>query len=500
MGFFGRLALPAWPLLLICAIARCAAQHTGEWKCHPPDFDTCGTDPKIFFLDPATGSDDNNGLTPATPFLTLGHAFSLAATDPKSPFHFRLAGGYYGGFEVGPKFSDDWPQRGDHGWVHFQATTTNDGPNPAMLSHVDIGSPNNPPVYHYGLVLRGFKINGTKDGGSWDNNAIRISYTRAVRIHDCLVSPQNTVIWEDYNSGPRGIVMQGALDVIVSNSTVVGGQYGVTFDGGGNLTLLNSNVGFQFGDAVRLSGSRDVSLVGNHIHHVWDYQQSGEHLDGIQLFAKGPAGKYPQPSYVLIESNLIVDMPGQMIFVQSNWVDMIGHIHDIVVRNNILGPQNDPSSWAIPLQMQRVENFTLEHNTIAESAQHYASAFIRDGSSGHLTGNILGGLGVMLNSTLYSRSDFNVIDNFEMDGTSTVELGGNTVVDSTTTFSNPDFYDFSPTTIDACTGGADGRHAGAVPCRVCEWNSTKEVVALFAIHPPRVSIGSNGVVLHQKQA
>jgi hypothetical protein len=103
--------------------------------------------------------------------------------------------------------------------------------------------------------------------------------------------------------------------------------------------------------------SSGVVIKDNHIHDVADYKNSGEHLDGIQLFASGPAGVYPQPVDITIEENLFSIMPGQMIFIQSNYVSEIGYIENVFIRRNILLPRLNQMQY--PFHFKELRNTFL---------------------------------------------------------------------------------------------------------------------------------------------
>lgn len=176
-----------------------------------------------------------------------------------------------------------------------------------------------------------------------------------------------------------------------------------------------------------------------------------------------------------------------MVFIQANYVDKIGYMHNVTISKNILGPKTVVDD-SCPVQVQGVKNYAFHSNTVV------GKVLIRKESSGTLLGNIFGELAVDEGAAVLSGSDFNVFGELQLSTENTIDLGSS--VTSTITYADMDSLDFAPMSKDACSGGLNGLHAGAVPCRECEWaSSSVGPIANFAAHPARLSSDEQDVIL-----
>ena len=455
-------------------------------ECSPPNFELCGDNPLHYYLDPSLGNDQNDGLSAATPFSTISRAIETANADITRSFIFHLAGGDYGEFGLGPWTNSFVERTAPTSWIQFISSTSNDGPDPVVFSNVEI---NNHSPFNCRVVLRGMKIVGTAPGSSGDNNAIEIRRSNLVRIDDVRVDPQNIEIWESFVKKPQGMYTREASNVILSNSTINGGRYGIVLGAIGRyLQILGCEIHHQFEDAIRVVSVDDVIIQHNHIHNVDDYQNTGQHIDGIQFFPSGRSGGhyYPQSRNVTLDGNTFSNMVGQMIFVQAKYISEIGYMQDITISNNILAPKivNDAS---IPIQVQGVKSYNFKRNTVV------GKVLIRLQSSGTILGNIFGELDVSEDAEVLPGSDADVIGIIRTPGAGAVDMGSSII--STTSYANIGEFDFAPTTLDACSGGPNGLHAGAVPCRVCEWATSSGPVANFKVDPGRISEATQDITL-----
>eukprot|EP00957_Ditylum_brightwellii_P210242 15364721-Ditylum_brightwellii.AAC.1 len=296
---------------------------------------------------------------------------------------------------------------------------------------------------------------------------------------------------------PQGLLTRRASNIIMSSSEIYGGRYGIVLGGIGRyIQIIDCNIHHQFGDAIRVVSVENVLIKGNHIHHVADYQNTGEHIDGIQFFPSGPSGQYyyPQSHNVQIMDNLITDMVGQMIFIQANYIDKIGYMENITVGEMCvlentkydLGQTKNVYSSPYNLSIACIRNSII------------GKVIIRLSSSGILFGNIIGHLSVSEHASVLHGSNYNIIGMLQVTANNGgVEVGISSII-ATTTYADVDALDFAPTTRDACSGGPDGLHAGAVACRSCEWDTAVTgygPIANFAIHPLRLGPTEQEVTL-----
>jgi len=472
--------------------AQPTSELSSQDECTPQDdFSTCGNNPLEYFIDSNQGNDDNDGSTIEAPIKSISRAIEIANINPSSAIIFNLSGGYYGEFGLGP-WTNPFAQRtSSESWIQFIASTSPDGNNPVIFNHVKI---NFAGTTECRVLLRGVRIVGTAPGSSNDNNAIDIKTSSHVRIHECVINPENLDVWTVYSKMPQGLLTRRASNIIMSSSEIYGGRYGIVLGGIGRyIQIIDCNIHHQFGDAIRVVSVENVLIKGNHIHHVADYQNTGEHIDGIQFFPSGPSGQYyyPQSHNVQIMDNLITDMVGQMIFIQANYIDKIGYMENITVANNILGPKTVVDASA-PVQVQGVKNYLFQRNSII------GKVIIRLSSSGILFGNIIGHLSVSEHASVLQGSNYNIIGMLQVTANNGgVKVGKSSII-ATTTYADVDALDFAPTTRDACSGGPDGLHAGAVACRSCEWDTAVTgygPIANFAIHPLRLGPTEQEVTL-----
>ena len=458
-------------------------------ECAPPKFEQCGNDPLHYYInpDPLMGSDQNDGVSANSPLETISRAIEITNTDLSSSFVFHLAGGNYGEFGLGPWTNPYVERTLPTSWIQFIASTPNDGSDPVIFSNIEI---NNQAPVNCRVALRGMKIIGTAPGSSGDNNAIEIRRSNLVRIDGALIDPQNLDIWNTFTKKPQGLYTRQASNVILSNSSINGGRYGVVLGAIGRyIQILGCDIHHQFEDAIRVVSVDDVMIRDNHIHDVADYQSTGQHIDGIQFFPSGRSGRqyYPQSRNVVIQGNDFTNMVGQMIFVQANYIEEIGYMRDISIIGNTLAPKlvNDAS---IPIQVQGVKSYVFHQNTVV------GKVLIRRQSCGTIMSNIFGELDVTEDAEVLSGSDDNVIGILRTPGARAVDMGSSII--STTTYANIGALDFAPTTLDACSGGSNGLHAGAVPCRPCEWTTAAQgPIANFKVDPRRVGTTAQDVNL-----
>ena len=464
-------------------------QPSLDEECSPPNFELCGDNPSHYYLNPdlSVGSDDNDGKSANSPLLTISRAIEIANSDMSSSFVFHLAGGNYGEFGIGRWTNPYLERTSPTSWIQFIASTPSDGPNPVIFSNVEI---NNQAPVNCRVVLRGAKIIGTAPGSSGDNNAIEVRRSNLVRIDDVLVDPQNLDVWNSFAKKPQGLYTREASNIILSNSSINGGRYGIVLGAiGRHLSVIGCEIHHQFEDAIRIVSVDDVMIRDNHVHDVDDYQNTGQHIDGVQFFPSGRSGRnyYPQSRNVTIRGNTFTNMVGQMIFVQAKYIPEIGYMQDITISNNVLAPKivNDAS---IPIQVQGLKNYIFQSNTIV------GKVLIRLQSSGKLLGNIFGELDITEEAEVLPGSDSNVIGIFRTPYAGAIDIGSSII--STTTYADIENFDFAPTTLDACSSGLDGLHAGAVPCRPCEWTTNAlGPIANFKVDPGRIDSNAQSVTL-----
>ena len=476
------------PVPTAIIIQQQPTQPSLDEECSPPNFELCGDNPSHYYLnpDPSRGSDANDGKSANAPLLTISRAIEIANSDTSSSFVFHLAGGDYGEFGLGPWTNPFVERRSSTSWIQFVGSTPNDGSNPVVFSNVEI---NNQAPVNCRVVLRGAKIVGTAPGSSGDNNAIEVRRSNMVRIDNVLVDPQNPVIWNSFAKKPQGLYTREASNIIFSNSSINGGRYGIVLGAiGRHLQVVGCEIHHQFEDAIRVVSVDDVLIRDNHIHDVDDYQNTGQHIDGIQFFPSGRSGRnyYPQSRNVTIHGNTFTNMVGQMIFVQAKYIPEIGYMQDITISNNILAPKivNDAS---IPIQVQGVQNYVFKSNTVT------GKVLIRLQSSGKIISNVFGELDVTEQAEVLSGSDSNVIGILRTPDSGAIDMGSSII--STTLYANTEAFDFAPTTLDACSNGLNGLHAGAVPCRPCEWATSSGPIANFKVDPGRIDSNAQSVTL-----
>mmetsp|Transcript_46379 Transcript_46379/g.148625 ORF Transcript_46379/g.148625 Transcript_46379/m.148625 type:complete len:734 (+) Transcript_46379:46-2247(+) len=421
---------------------------------------------ETYYLDPG-GSDSASGLSPDSAWKTLDRALQ-AIPSLKGPSTFYLAGGSYGRFYPDLEVLAG---RSEEQWVTFAAS------EPSVVFEC-IYLLKRGDVF---LTFEGITVGATCPGNSNENNAVNLVEAGRVTLSYVRIEPpESHAPWSSYTSIPHGVHTRKSTHIEILNTTIVGGRYGVIL-WGTHLKLQGCDIGFQFGDAVRIVSAEGVLVAHNRIHHVADYQATGEHLDAIQFFAAGPAGANPQPRDVALVGNLITDMPGQMIFVQSNYVDDIGYIENLVIEGNILGPKTMADA-SIPVQLQGAKNFSFQGNTV------YGKVLVRDSSTGAVESNLIGGLQISSGSSL-SSLDHNVYGSLITSGAGELSPGPNNAVEDVL-YRDVAANDYEPLSEVACTAGAGGLHAGAVACDPCAWGAAgAEPVALFSTQPPRAGMG-----------
>ncbi len=322
------------------------------------------------------------------------------------------------------------------------------------------------------IIFDNFIINNRTKGHVGENawSAVQF-YSDNMKILNSRINITNITGDDNNISAPIphvfGVRAHKVNNVEIINNTITGGRIAIELEGD-NLTVENNEISYQWGDGIRVVSAQNTIVNNNYIHDLDDYLYLNEHVDAIQFFASGPECMYPQPKDVVIKNNRLFNMPGQMLFIQANWIDCLGYIKNVTFVNNTLGKRKEDAiayeggnAW--PIQFQGVQDFVFEHNTVDEKF------VLRINSSGILKDNIIGYLAYGTTGDILGEieEDHNLIGEFHtyVEGHDT--LGENTVI-GTPQYTDIENNDYRPVSQDiACLMSSDNSYVGSLPCVGC---------------------------------
>ncbi len=243
-----------------------------------------------YYLNPVSGSNSNDGLSPETAWLTLAYALANAPDGSEV----SLADGNYGALtESASKNRTDW----------LQLTAAGTG---AIISSVTLGDYAEPYTYSY-LRLNGVSVSG----------AVSIPYVYNFRMYDCVVNP-NVFTMNTY-----GIMGRNTSFVVINNCEVVNAWRGI-YAWGDTWTITNNNVHHIVDNCVHSVGSHHA-ITDNELHDNYStYGTDGTHTSGIHVEA-------PAIDDIIIRRNKVYDYEHQGINIYGK-----GDLTNAVVEGNLV--------------------------------------------------------------------------------------------------------------------------------------------------------------------
>jgi len=318
------------------------------------------------------------------------------------------------------------------------------------------------------LIFDGIHFNGSVRAHRGPGNATFtiMNVSNIIVKNSELFFPENIHLPEMNDT--TAVLISFSSNITLTNVTVRNARTNIYFGSSSNIILEKSDVGYSWGDNLRIISSDNVVIDGNNIHDAKDRYGTGEHIDGITINADLPECNFPQPKNIIVKNNKLINNTGQNIFVWSNYIYCIGYIQNISITNNTIGNTttiDNPNAQGygnplfMPVQFGSVKNFIFNQNTV------YGTVAVRLESEGQLMNNLISGYLTYENTTNIIYEDYNLVKGFYAQPNTNRSVLGNFSLQSEVQFANVAAHDYRPVSpLSVCTMSSISGHVGALPC------------------------------------
>lgn len=294
---------------------------------------------RVFYVSSSLGDDANDGLSPAAPVKSLGHAKSLLRTG--SPDQMLLARG-----DVWKETLGDWNKSGRNAQEPMLIGAYGTGARPRLETGTKtafsiLSATAN--VKHLAIsglhLLASARVPGSADymeGSSADNGLRILSRVDDLLVEDCVVQAYtDNILLQDYNGPQSNVTLR--RNIIVDAYSTDGGHSQGLYAYGVNGLLLEGNVFDHNGWSETVPGS--PATIYN--HNIYLASNNANVTITGNIIANASSHGLQARSGGRIENNVFLDNPIGMSFgVVRGASVMAGGVSGVVNGNVFLGTRD----------------------------------------------------------------------------------------------------------------------------------------------------------------
>ncbi len=181
--------------------------------------------------------------------------------------------------------------------------------------------------------------------------------------------------------GKEAMWIRGASNIVLDGVEVTRTAIGITLYQTSDVTIKNSTIHDITHDGIRLVGTQNTLVEGNHIYGLNDGVTDAEaswskHCDAIHIFIAGaPSAEALIPNNgVTIRNNLLHDVEAQLIQFNniSSFNEPENWNQNILFENNVFGPSVAPMAFN---NADPANGLVVRHNVFLQYESHYTSPY-----------------------------------------------------------------------------------------------------------------------------